>query len=110
MAQAKPASTGKVNVVFLVDAHTVSVEDAGGNKRINMALCAEMFDAKGKNLGGHSIRVDWAFDVAAYQQMLDKGMMVPLDIEVPARAKELRLAVLDNKTGFIGTVSEPLGQ
>jgi hypothetical protein len=54
--------------------------------------------------------VDRAFDAATYQQILDKGMMVPIDIEVPSGGNQLRLAVLDNKTGFIGTVTGPLGQ
>ncbi|HEX6502132.1 MAG TPA: VWA domain-containing protein [Terriglobales bacterium] len=110
MAQAKPAGPQKTTVVFLVDAHTISVEDAGNNKRLNVALYAELFDAKGKSIGSRSSKVDRAFDAATYQQILDKGMMVPLDVEVPAGAKELRLAVLDNKTGYIGTVSGPIGQ
>lgn len=96
--------------MFLVDAHTISVEDAGNNKRLNVALYAELFDAKGKSIGSRSTKVDRAFDAATYQQILDKGMMVPLDVDVPAAAKELRLAVLDNKTGYIGTASGPLGQ
>jgi hypothetical protein len=54
--------------------------------------------------------VDRAFDAATYQQILGKGMMVPIDIEVPSGGNQLRLAVLDNKTGFIGTVTGPLGQ
>jgi len=37
-------------------------------------------------------------------------MMVAIDLEVPPGGNQLRLAVLDNKTGFIGTVSGPLGQ
>jgi VWFA-related protein len=110
MAQSKPAGGGKVRVVFLVDAHTVSAEDAGNNKKINVAMFASAFDAKGKNLGTRSLKVDRAFDAATFQQILDKGMMVPIDMDVPAGAKELRLAVLDNKTGFIGTVSGPIGQ
>jgi hypothetical protein len=32
------------------------------------------------------------------------------DLEVPSGENELRLTVLDNKTGFIGTVSGSLGQ
>jgi hypothetical protein len=36
--------------------------------------------------------------------------MVPMDMEMPAGSNHLRLAVLDNKTGFIGTASGPLGQ
>lgn len=54
--------------------------------------------------------VDRAFDAGAYRQILDKGMIVPRDLEIPQGGKQLRLAVLDNKTGFIGTVSGPLGQ
>ena len=57
-----------------------------------------------------SIKVDQTFDSATYQQILDQGMMVPVDLEIPAGASELRLAVLDNKTGLIGTVSGPIGQ
>lgn len=110
MAQAKPTDPGKIRVVFLVDAHTLSAEDTGGNKRLNVNLYASIYDSSGKNLGTRSTKVDNAFPTATYQQILDKGMMVPIDMEVPAGAKELRLAVLDNKTGLIGTVAGPLGQ
>jgi VWFA-related protein len=110
MAQAKPTAPGKVRVVFLADAHTLTAEDSGGNKKMNVTLYAGFYDASGKSLGIHSSNVDKSFDAATYQQILDHGMMVPIDMELPAGGKELRLAVLDNKTGFIGTVSGPLGQ
>ena len=57
-----------------------------------------------------STKVDRTFDAATYQQILDKGMMVPIDMEMPREGSSIRLAVLDNKTGFIGTASGPLGQ
>ncbi len=110
MAQAKPTDPGKIRVVFLVDAHTLTAEDSGGSKKMNVSLYATVWGPNGKNLGSHSIKVDRAFDSATYQQIVDHGMMVPIDMEVPAGGKELRLAVLDNKTGYIGTVSGPLGQ
>ena len=109
MAQAKSTDPGKIRVVFLVDAHTLTAEDSGGSKKMNVNLYATVW-GNGKNLGSHSIKVDKAFDTATYQQIVDHGMMVPIDIDIPAGGKELRLAVLDNKTGFIGTVSGPLGQ
>jgi VWFA-related protein len=109
MAQAKPTDPGKVRVVFLVDAHTLTAEDSGGSKKMNVNLYATVW-GNGKNLGSHSIKVDRTFDAATYQQIVDHGMMVPIDMDIPAGGKELRLAVLDNKTGFIGTVSGPLGQ
>ena len=110
MAQTKPTDPGKARVVFLVDAHTLTAEDSGGNKKMNIVLYAGLYDSSGKNLGVHSIKVDRAFDAATYQQIVDKGMMVPMDLDVPPGAKELRLVVLDNKTGYIGTVSGPLGK
>ncbi|MBZ5614208.1 MAG: VWA domain-containing protein [Acidobacteriia bacterium] len=105
MAQAKPTDPGKVRVVFLVDAHTLSADDSGGGKKMNVSLYASAYNANGKNLGTRTIKVDRVFDSATYQQILDKGMMVPIDMELPAGAKQLRLAVLDNKTGSIGTAT-----
>ena len=93
-----------------MDAHSLSAEDAGGNKKLNMRLYACVFDQSGKMLANRSTKVDRAFDAATYQQIAEKGMMVPIDLEVPQGGTELRLAVLDNKTGYIGTVSGPLGQ
>lgn len=110
MAQAKPTNPGMVRVVFLVDALTLTAEDAGGGaKKMNVNLYASVFGANGKSLATRSIKVDRSFDAATYQQILDHGMMVPIDLDVPIGGSELRLAVLDNKPGFIGTVNGPLG-
>jgi len=109
-AQAKPTGPGKVKVVFLVDAHTLTAEDSGGSKKMNVAFYASVFSPNGKSLTTRSTKVDRTFDIATYQQILDHGMMVPIDLEIPAGGSELRLAVLDNKTGLIGTVTGPLGQ
>jgi VWFA-related protein len=108
MAQAKPTDPGKIRVLFLVDAHTLTAEDAGSNKKMNVNFYSSIWGANGQNLGAQIIKVDKSFDAATYQQILDRGMMVPIDMEIPAGGTELRLAVLDNKTGFIGTVSGPL--
>jgi VWFA-related protein len=110
MAQAKPTDPGKMRVVFLVDAHTLTAEDSSGGKKMNVSLYASVYNANGKNMDTRSIKVDRTFDPATYQQILDKGMMVPIDMEMPAGSNQIRLAVLDNKTGFIGTASGPLGQ
>jgi VWFA-related protein len=109
-AQAKPTDPGKIRVVFLVDAHTLTEEDSGGSKKMNVSFYATVWGSGDKSLAAQSIRVDKSFDTATYQQILDHGMMVPIDLTIPAGGTELRLAVLDNKTGFIGTVSGPLGQ
>ena len=48
MAQAKPGEAGKARVVFLVDAHTLTAEDASGSKKLNVALYASVYSAAGK--------------------------------------------------------------
>jgi VWFA-related protein len=110
MAQSKPTDPGKMRVIFLIDAHTLTAEETGGNRKMNVTMYASVYDRNGKNLATRTTKVDRAFDAATYQQILDKGMLVPVDIDIPAGGKELRLAVLDNKTGLIGTVNGPLGQ
>jgi VWFA-related protein len=110
MAQAKATDPSKVRVVFLVDAHTLSAVESAGSRKMNLSLYASVCDSKGKSLATRSVKVDRAFDEATYQQILDKGMMVPVDLEIPQGGNQLRLAVLDNKTGFIGTVSGLLEQ
>src|SRR5260370_8669806 len=57
MAQAKPAEPGKVRVVFLVDAHTLSAEDSGGSKRMNVNLYATLLDSIGKNLTTRTLKL-----------------------------------------------------
>jgi len=109
-AQAQPTGPGKMRVVFLVDAHSLSAEDSKGGKRLNVTLYATVYDSAGKRLGQSGTKVDRPFDDKTYQQVLDKGMLVPIDMDLPAGGTEVRLAVLDNKTGFIGTVTGPVGQ
>jgi len=109
-AQAKPSDPGKIRVVFLVDAHTLTAEDSGGKKAMNVSFYATVWGPGDKSLGSSGFKLDRSFVAADYQQILDHGMMVPMDMTVPAGGTQLRLAVLDNKTGYIGTVSGPLGQ
>lgn len=111
MAKTSPTDPGKIRVMFLVDAHTLSAEDTSDDgKKMNVSLYASAYNANGKNLVTRTLKVDRAFDAATYQQILAKGMMVPIDMDLPAGAKQLRLAVLDNKTGFIGTATGAPGQ
>ena len=77
---------------------------------MNLSLYARVFGPFDKNLGTRTMKVDRAFGAGTHQQILEKGMMVPIDLEGPPEGNQLRLAGLDNQTGFIGTVSGPLGQ
>jgi hypothetical protein len=108
-AQVKPAGNGKLGLDFLIDAHTLSTEEmSGGNKKFNVVLYAAFFSPDGKMQGNQSLKVDQAFDAGTYQQILDKGMLLHMDLNQPPGKSELRMAVRDNRTGHTGSLSAPL--
>ena len=105
-AQVKPASAnsvpGKIGVTYLVDASTLSAEDASGGKHLNVVFYASIFSG-GKIVANSSQKVDQTFDVNTYQQIVQKGLMLHLDLD--PKPGQLRLAVQDVRTGLVGTIN-----
>jgi VWFA-related protein len=106
-AQVKPPTNGKINVTFLVDPNTISVEDAaGGSKKVNVVFYATLFAPDGKMLGNLSQKVDQAFDAATYEKIQKQGILLQMDLDAkPGDNNEVRLVVRDNRTGFMGTLN-----
>ena len=110
-AQVKPTDKGKIGVDFLVDANALSTEDgSGGSKKLNVALYAAVYSPQGKMIGNKSTLVAQSFDANTYQQIVQHGMLVHMDLDPVPGKNQLRLAVRDNRTGYIGTIEAPLGQ
>jgi VWFA-related protein len=103
-----PAAKGKVGVDFLVDASTLSTEDASGGKKMDVLFYATTFSQNGKMLGSESQKVQQTFNSNVYQQILQHGMMLHMDMAPPAGASQLRLSVQDGRTGLVGTIDAPL--
>jgi hypothetical protein len=61
---------------------------------------AAIFSAEGKMLANRSIKVDQAFDATTFQQILQKGMLLHMDLDGKPGNNEL----LDNRTGSVGTL------
>jgi VWFA-related protein len=110
-AQVKPPSANsvkdKIGVTFLVDASTLSAEDTSGGKHLNVAMYATIYSAGGKMLTNRSQKVDQSFDANTYQQILQHGMMLHMDLDPQPGNNQLRLAVQDNRTGLVGTINAP---
>jgi VWFA-related protein len=105
-AQVKPANNGKISVTFLVDPNTVSVEDSGGSKKVNVVFYATLFAPDGKMLGNLSQKVDQTFDAATYEKIQKQGILLQMDLDAkPGDSNEVRLVVRDNRTGFMGTLN-----
>ena len=107
-AQVKPASAnsvpGKLGVTFLVDAKTLSAEDASGGKRLNVDFYVNIYSG-GKIVATGGKKIDQVFDANTYQQILQNGLATHLDID-PQKG-QLRLAVQDARTGLVGTITAP---
>ena len=105
-AQVKPPATnsvpGKIGVTYLVDASTLSAEDASGGKHLNVVFYASIYSTAGKIVANSSQRVDQTFDANTYQQIVQKGLMLHLDVD--PQPGQLRLAVQDVRTGLVGTI------
>ncbi len=103
------AAKGKVGVDFLVDASTVSTEDAsGGGKKVNVAFYAAVFSPEGKMMGNRSMKVDQAFDANTYQQIVQHGLLLHMDLDAQPGRNQISLAVQDNRTGLVGSIRAPM--
>jgi len=105
-AQVKPPAAnsvpGKIGVTYLVDASTISAEDASGGKHLNLIFYASIFSG-GKIVSTNSQKVDRTFDANTYQQIVQKGVMLHMDLD--PKPGQLRLAVQDARTGLVGTIN-----
>jgi VWFA-related protein len=113
-AQVKPPSAnsakGKIGVTFLVDANTLSAEDAAGGKHLNVSMYATVYSPGGKMLTTGSQKVDQSFDTNTYQRILQQGLMLHMDLDPQPGGNQIRLAVQDGRTGLVGTIDAPAPQ
>ena len=101
---------GKVGVSFLVDAATVSAEDAGSGKKLNVAFYAAVYSTDGKMVANRSMKVDQTFDANTYQQIVQHGLLLHMDLDPQPGNNQLRLGVQDNRTGLVGSLGAPMPQ
>jgi VWFA-related protein len=109
-ATVKPTDKSKMRVEFFVDPSSVSAEDAPGGKKIDVDFYAAIFSPAGKILASQSVRLDRTLPVDTYRQILQQGMKVHVDLDSPPGRNELRIAVRDGRTGYMGTIKAPLTQ
>ena len=99
---------GKLGIDFLVDANTLSMEDTKGGKKFDVNFYAAFFSAAGKMLSNTSMHADQVLNPDDYQQLVHRGMQLHMNLPLQKNAAELRLAVRDNHTGFVGSIDAPL--
>ena len=107
-AKVSPSDSGKTRVDFLVDANSLSAIEETGNRKFDVGFYVAALSPQGKVLQVKSTKLDRVFPMDVYNKLRNEGMRLHLDIDVPPSASEIRLAVRDNRTAYIGTVRAPI--
>ena len=64
-------------------------------------------DAPSGKMLSNLTQKDQAFDANTYQQILQHGLMLYMDLDPQPGSNQLRLAVQDARTGLVGTIDAP---
>jgi hypothetical protein len=104
------ANKGKVGLDYLVDASTLSAEDSAGGKHLNVTFYATAFTPDGRMGSSLSKKVDQSFDDKTYQQIMQHGLLLHMDLDPPPPNSRVHLAVQDGRTGLVGTITAPIAQ
>ena len=104
-----PAAKMKIGADFLVDPTTLTLEDAGGgSKRLAVEFHAVAYQADGKVAGQRDVATKATLKAANFAAIQQQGLPYHVDLELPPGRYMLRLGVVDQRSGFIGTADLPL--
>jgi hypothetical protein len=102
------ANHGAISIELNVNPSKLSFQPVAEKKQANFDVAGFVFDELGKLRGGFSETVSATFDEKGYQQALANGIPYSANTSLPPGAYQIRLAVRDNKTSAIGTLSRYL--
>jgi VWFA-related protein len=104
-----PASKMKVGVDFIVDPTTIGTEDAGGgSKTLALEFHVAAYGTDGKLADHRDTSIKATLKPADYARVQQGGVPYHLDLELGPGQYMLRLGVMDQNSGIIGTADMPL--
>jgi VWFA-related protein len=109
-AKVSAVEKGKTRVDFMVDGDALSAEDSGKGKHLNLNFEVAIFAPDGKQISNRIMKVDKVLPLETYQQILQQGLSVHLDLDTPPGRNTAWLAVRDNHNGYVGSLQAPVGQ
>jgi VWFA-related protein len=99
-----PAAKAKVGVDFIVDPTTISTEDAGGGgKALGLEFHVAAYGADRKIAGQKDVAIKPTLKPADFTRIQQQGVPYHVDVELPPGRYMLRLGVVDQHSGCIGT-------
>ena len=67
-------------------------------------------NGKAQKVTNRSMKVDQTFDANTYQQIVQHGLLLHMDLDPQPGNNQLRLGVQDNRTGLVGSLGAPMPQ
>jgi VWFA-related protein len=109
-AKVSTIEKGKTRVDFMVDGDALSAEDSGKGKHLNLNFEVAIFAQDGKQISSRVMKVDKVLPLDTYQQIIQQGLSVHLDVDTPPGRNVAWIAVRDNHDGYVGTLQASVGQ
>ncbi|HEY9231768.1 MAG TPA: VWA domain-containing protein, partial [Blastocatellia bacterium] len=99
---------GAIDIHLTIDPKKVRFEPAGDNQQADLDVAGFVFDQFGKLRGGFSETLRPSVTPAEYSRVSKEGLPYAAQTVLPPGAYQIRIAVRDNKTESIGTLSRYL--
>jgi VWFA-related protein len=103
-----PAAQVKLPVAFLVRPGNFTAADANGGKHIDLEFFLTATTPDGKVAGTSGMKVDTTIPAAQFAQVSAQGIVTSATITLPPGKYNLLLAVRDNPTAMVGTLTVPV--
>jgi hypothetical protein len=103
--KAESAKQGAIDIHLVIDPKRLRFQDQGGKQQADIDVVGFVFDELGKLRGGFSETINAAFSPEEIKQVGVNGLTYSATTKLPPGDYQIRLAVRDNKTGGIGTIS-----
>ena len=105
---APPPNQGVIDINLVIDPKKLQFDEQNGKREANLDVDGFVFDELGKLRGGFSETVSPSLLPDDYKRAAETGFTYSANTTLPPGVYQIRLAVLDNKTQKIGTLSRYL--
>jgi hypothetical protein len=106
--KASPPSQGAIDIHMVIDPKKLQFDDAGGKRETSFDVAGFVFDELGKLRGGFNETVNAQLTAEEFSRVSKGGLTYSANTVLPAGTYQVRLAVHDNKSNRIGTMSRYL--
>ncbi|HLG13263.1 MAG TPA: VWA domain-containing protein [Blastocatellia bacterium] len=103
--KALPTGEGKIDVHLVISPKKLRFEPANERQQMEIEVAGFIFDQLGRLRGGFSETLKASLTPEAFERVNKNGLSYSTDVRLPAGGYQIRVAVRDNATDNIGTLS-----